>query len=83
MEVYLQLPGLLSNQSGKISLSHDALLINLLKNELANDYRYFFKNDTPQGFILIYLNDTQLNQISEIELADGDRIEIISAQSGG
>lgn len=79
----LFLPPMFENNHRNIDIIDNVLLIDVLKNHLGEDFRYFFDSNKPQGYIQFFLNGKQIQDVNNLYLKNHDNLEIITPLSGG
>lgn len=83
MKVTIHFPGALNHLSQCYEVADKLLWIELLENILQHQLQYLFSGETPHNYILLYLNNTQLNTLNNVYINHNDNLNILSAVSGG
>ena len=80
----LTLPSMFENNKRTINLSKKKPLISILSDVLGQDLKYIIDSENrPYGYIQIFLNESQVTQLDDVYIENEDKIEILSAISGG
>lgn len=83
MDVTVHFPGALNYLSRSYNINDELLWIELLQNILQEKYQYLFSAATPHNFIVLYLNNIKIHTLNDLYLCPNDKLNILSAISGG
>lgn len=79
----IKFPPMIEDNERKVEIDGEKLLSCILKDELGDTFDYIFDDNSPYGYIQLFLNGKQINKINAIYVSNEDSMEIISAISGG